>query len=171
MPDHQHAFTTVMDKFSSELWGHHLVVPMDVSAYYLEHDIKRLLCTINERETFPCALMPMGEARYFILVNKERRRKMRLEKGDRVAVVLQPDQSKYGLPMPEELQELLQIDEEGNRLFHALTPGRQRNLLYIVGKPKRSETRVTKAVVVIEHLKRNRGEIDFKGLQEDFKNY
>ncbi|MBK8504974.1 MAG: hypothetical protein IPL46_23810 [Saprospiraceae bacterium] len=38
--------------------------------------------------------------------------------------------------MPEELGELLQMDDKANDLFHALTAGKQRNLLFIVGKPK-----------------------------------
>lgn len=45
--------------------------------------------------------------------------------------------------MPEELEELLHQDEEGNRLFHALTPGKQRTLLYYIGAPKTADTAFT----------------------------
>ena len=72
--------------------------------------------------------------------------------------------------MPEETSELMAIDEEGDKLFHALTQGKQRSLLYIIGKPKRSETRLQKAVVVLEHLKTWNGKLDFKQLNEDFRN-
>jgi uncharacterized protein YdeI (YjbR/CyaY-like superfamily) len=66
--------------------------------------------------------------------------------------------------MPEELAELLAQDEEGDRLFHALTPGKLRTLLYLVGQPKSSDIRLHRALVVVEHLKTNQGKIDYKKL-------
>ena len=71
--------------------------------------------------------------------------------------------------MPEEMAEVLAQDEEGNRLFHALSPGKQRTLLYYAGQPKTSDTRLKRAVVFVEHLKANKGKIDFKQLNLDMK--
>ena len=73
--------------------------------------------------------------------------------------------------MPEEFEELLLQDETANTLFHALTKGKQRNLLYIIGKPKGTAKRLEKAVVVAEYLKANNGKLDFKALNEAFKSY
>ncbi len=159
-------FSSTLDRFNSDLWHFYLPVPVDISSYFIENKKKRLKCTLNGQITFQCALMPYGEGKYFINVNKERRRKLKIETGDDVEVVLMPDDSKYGLPMPEEFSELLKIDEEGNRIFHELTPGKQRNLLFIVGKPKSSDKRLEKAVVVIEHLKSTKGKINFKDLNQ-----
>lgn len=86
-----------------------------------------------------------------------------------VQATLRKDDSKYGLPMPEEMQEVLDSDEEGNRLFHALTPGKQRTLLYIAGFPKTSDKRISRAIVIVEHLKANHGKIDFKMLNQALK--
>ncbi len=163
-------FNTTLSRFDSKLWGHHISVPDDVSQHFLDKDAKRFVCTFNDTVSFQCALMPKGNGSYFINVNKEVRTKLHLRVGMEVAVELKKDESKYGLPMPEEFEELLYQDPEGNELFHALTPGKQRNLLYIVGKPKNTETRLKKAIVVIEHLKVNQGKIDFKRLNEDMKN-
>jgi uncharacterized protein YdeI (YjbR/CyaY-like superfamily) len=66
--------------------------------------------------------------------------------------------------MPPELAELLAQDDEGDRLFHALTPGKIRTLLYMVGQPKNSELRLHRALVVVEHLKQHQGKIDYKQL-------
>ncbi len=73
--------------------------------------------------------------------------------------------------MPKELEELLLIDEEGDYFFHQLTPGKQRTLLHIIGQPKRSDTRIKKAIVVVEYLKSARGKLDFKALNQAFKDY
>jgi|GEM_PF-6696606 len=40
-----------------------------------------------------------------------------------VQVAFETDRSTYGMEMPEELEELLLIDLEGEKLFDALTPG------------------------------------------------
>ena len=94
-----------------------------------------------------------------------------MQVGSKVQVSLQPDESKYGMPMPEEMDELLKIDDEANQYFHALTKGKQRSLLYIIGKPKNSDTRLNKAIVVTEHLKRWNGKLDFAILNQEFKDY
>ncbi|MCY1308411.1 Bacteriocin-protection, YdeI or OmpD-Associated [compost metagenome] len=56
--------------------------------------------------------------------------------------------------MPEELAELLAIDEEGNRLFQALKPGRQRDILYYVNGAKSVQVRIDRAIMMIDRLKK-----------------
>ena len=73
--------------------------------------------------------------------------------------------------MPEEMEVLLAQDEEADRYFHQLTPGKQRSLLHIIGKPKTEATRLKKAIVITEYLKTNRGKLDFKELNLAFKEY
>lgn len=165
----ERSFKTQLNRFDSDLWGHHFMVPMDVSAYFIKGKHKRLICKINGVLEFQCALMPDGGDRYFVNLNKTRCKKLKAEIGDELSVSLKPDTSKYGLPMPEELKAVLDSDSEGDRLFHALTPGKQRNLLYIAGQPKSSEIRIRKSLIMVEHLKRHHGKIDFKQLNEDFK--
>ncbi len=162
-------FTTVLEKFNSNLWGYHIAVPEEVSQEFLDAGSRRVICTLNDAHEFQCALMPKGDGRYFININKQIRKKLGLELGDTVAVRLRQDESKYGLPMPEELKELLKLDEEGNRLFHALTPGKQRTLIHIIGSPKTSDTRLRKAVIVVDYLKATGGKLNFPELGEALK--
>lgn len=157
-------FTAHLDKFDSNLWGYHIVVPDIVAQAFLTGNQRRVVCTLNETETFQCALMPKGEGVYFININKKLRDKLKLKLGSEVQVTLREDNSDYGLPMPEELAELLKQDEEGNQLFHALTPGRQRTLLYHIGSPKSSDTRLLRAIATIEHLKANGGKVNYRVL-------
>ena len=96
-------------------------------------------------------------------------KKLSLSVGDEVQVSIVPDKSKYGLPMPEELQAIFDMDAEGDKVFHTLTPGKQRTLLHLVGKPKSSEIRIKKAMVVVDYLKEVNGKLDFKQLNEAFK--
>ena len=65
----------------------------------------------------------------------------------------------------------MEQDEEADKYFHQLTPGKQRSLLHIIAKPKREETRLKKAVVITEYLKTNKGKLDFTALNLAFKEY
>ncbi len=163
-------FSTILENFNASLWGHHIIVPDDIVQEFLNAGTKRIVCTLNETHTFQCALMPKGDGQYFIMLNAEIRKKLRLHVGSKIKVTLKKDESKYGLPMPEEMEELLKIDDEANHYFHALTLGKQRSLLHIIGKPKKTDTRLHKAIVITEYLKATRGKLDFKELQEAFRN-
>ena len=161
---------TTLAKFHSDLWYFHIKVSASIAAPFLDKD-RRVLCALNGTAPFPCALMPDGEGNYFININKERRKKLRLEVGELVEATIQKDESKYGMPMPEVMGELLAQDPDADKYFHALTPGKQRSLLYLIAKPKTEATRLKKAIVITEFLKTNQGKLDFKELNVAFKEY
>ena len=71
--------------------------------------------------------------------------------------------------MPEEFAELLRQDKLGGRLFHALTAGRQRTLLYIIGQKKNPDSRLECGIIILEHLKINKGTIQYKNLNESLR--
>jgi hypothetical protein len=162
-------FNTTLEQFQSDLWGFHFEVPIDVAQKLIDGKNRRVICTINNALSYACALMPNGMGGYFITVNKANRKTLNLSVGDKMTVTLVRDTSKYGMPMPEELEELLKQDVEGDRLFHQLLPGKQRNLIHLVAKYKHSDTRLTKALVIINYLKDSQGKIDFKELNQAFK--
>jgi hypothetical protein len=128
-----------------------------------------VVCTLNHTITFQAALMPLKGGDYFINVNKKTRDTLKLQEGSEVHVSLIKDESEYGLPVPEEFVELLKQDIEGSDRFHALTPGKQRTLLYIIAKPKASDLRIRNGMVILEHLKRTKGEIHYKELNLEMK--
>ena len=165
------AFSSKLDRFNSDLWGFHLPIPEEIAKEYIRPDSKRVVCTLNGTDSYQCAILTSGEGYYFVNVNKKLRDKLGLLVGDVVEVSLEKDESKYGLPMPEEFQEMLNQDPEGNELFHALTPGKQRNLLYIAGGVKSSNLRIERAIVIVEHLKIHGGKIDFKALNQEMKDF
>jgi hypothetical protein len=162
-------FTSVIEKFDSDLWGHHLVVPNDVALHFVQTTGRRVVCTLEGTVTFHCALMQLSGGRYFININKANRDKLGLVVGQEVSAVIVPDESPYGLPMSEEFEEVLRQDEEGSTKFHALTPGLQRSLIYFSDNVKSSHIKVRRALVVINHLHLHDGKVDFKALTEEVK--
>ena len=161
---------TTLEKFESNaVWTYYIPVPKEFGDQYIIDDKKRrVICCFENQFEAQVALMPKGDE-YFININKEVRTKLGIKEGDKVHISLKKDESKYGLPIPEEFEELLHQDEMGNKLFHALTPGKQRNLIYIAGKPKSSDIRLKKSLVIVNYLKSTNGKLDFKELNEAFK--
>lgn len=157
-------FTSTIENFTDDpIWGTHFPIPTEIAEKFKEND-RRVLLSINNLPEIHCALMPSGNGTWFINATKELRKKLQLNIGDQVTLQIRVDDSKYGMALPEELAELFQIEEEGNRVFHTLTLGKQRALLYQIGKPKNTGTRLKKALMIIDYLKSVNGNLDFKEL-------
>ncbi len=163
-------------KFKTELvqattgsgWHFLLVKGEIVAKLGFEGKFKRIVCTMNGGEGFQCALLPWGEL-FYIIVNKKKRDAIGIVAGDIIDVSLEKDESKYGLPMPEEFAEVLKQDPEGDKLFHGLSEGKQRSILYQLSKPKDIDLRIHQALLIIDHLKENDGKIIDKILYEELK--
>ena len=162
--------TTVLEDFKSKLWGGYVRIPETIVDALIEGIDKRVICTFNGKKEIRASFMKTADF-WFILVNKEIQKKLTLSFGDKVTISLIKDTSEYGMEMPEELQVLLDQDIEGNDFFHALTPGKQRSLIYIVNKVKNTNSRLAKALAIVHHLKEVNGKLDFKRLNETIKEY
>ena len=127
----------------------------------------RVICTLPEvPDEWHGALTSDGQGGHYVIFNKQRLRaldKRGLDK-TRLRVTLLADDTRYGAPMPAELAELLAQDPHGDRYFHALTPGKQRNLIYMIAKYKSEATRLEKAVGLVDYLVEVRGALDFREL-------
>ena len=149
-------------------WNGRLLIPAEVVTD-LGHDGKqRYVVRVEGIPAWHCALTSDGAGGHYVIFSKERRRQLEAAGLDpaRLTVHLAADESRYGAPMPEELAAVLAEDALFDAYFHELTPGKQRNLLYLVGKYKGADTRLRKAVAIAEYLVEARGQLDFKALAE-----
>jgi hypothetical protein len=170
MPRRNHQeFEATLERSDNRLWGAHLRVPRAVADGLVTASSRRVVRTLNGSAEHQCALLPAGNGSFVISVNKKWRDTLHLDIGARVAVTLRSDASAYGLPMPEELAELLRQDRSGNRLFHALSAGKQRTLIYIVGNVKNPEARAFRAATILRHLHEMKGTIAYKRLSQSLK--
>ena len=166
---HGSRFDSTLERSDNKLWGCHFRVPKAIAAKYLRAESRRVVCTLEESVEYQCALLPSGRGDFLITVNRKIRDTLGLSFGDRIRVALRADTSEFGLPMPDELRELLRQDRQGNRHFRALTAGKQRTLLYIVGNVKNPEKRILRAVIVVRHLTQNGGKINFRKLSRELQ--
>ena len=129
---------------------------------------RRVICTINRVESFPCALMPY-EGSFTIVINKERRKRLGIQPGDILQIEIAADESKYGMPMPAELEEVLKQDPEGRSIFDTMRPGQRRSMMHYIGKIKDIDRRIHCALIFVEHIKRNGGTIDHTAITQELK--
>jgi bifunctional DNA-binding transcriptional regulator/antitoxin component of YhaV-PrlF toxin-antitoxin module len=150
---------------SSPSW-HILRVPKaKIMNFGFKGNLRRVVCTLNETETFNCALFP-SRGDFFITLNKKLREKLGLEVGRSVVVELAKDESEFGMPMPEEFAEVMRQDPEGERSFKALSPGNQRLMLKLIVFVKDVDKRIIRSLVGLELLKKCDGKFEYQ-LQHD----
>lgn len=164
-------FKSTLTNFNTKLWGHHFIVPEEITKQFIIGDNRRVIIKINDSEELQSALMPINKVESFILVNKEVRTKLALSEGDSLSVDIKKDHSEYGMDMPEELSILFDQESEAKQYFEELTPGKQRALIYLVIKVKNTNSKLNKALAIVHHLKEVNGAVDFKMLNETIKYY
>ncbi|WP_242919952.1 DUF1905 domain-containing protein [Pontibacter liquoris] len=146
-------FTTHIYRLEHLLGVHYLLIPQEIVAQLGGKLKLRLLCTVNDTLTFQCGLVALGNGDAYISLNNKRLRQLHLTNGDKVQVALEKDESRYGVEMPEELEELLSQDEAGMQRFQQLSPGKQRYIIQYVGAVKNSQLRIDRALLLIGNLK------------------
>lgn len=163
------SFQSIVEKFDGNLWGLHFKLSHETAEVFLKADQKRVVVEIEGCETFRAGIMYLKSGERFINLNQTFCKTHSLIALSKVSVTLSPDESKYGMDMPEEFGVALSMEPESDRFFHALTPGNMRNLIYFCGQSKSSDIRTRRAWVVCNHLISHRGEIDFKDLNAEIK--
>jgi len=164
-------FKTTLSAYSAPYSGFYVSIPEEVSSFFVSKNIKRFTCNINDEIEFPCALLSRSNGLHYIMINKANQKKLNVQVGEQLDLKLSADESKYGMPMPEEMEVLLQQDPDADKLFHALTAGRQRSLLFMIGKPKSSAIRLNKALAVCEYLKTTGGKVDIPELNDFIRSF
>lgn len=165
-----HAFETQLE-LSGELnlWFYTIDVPVNVVQSFLDlPSQRRVLCTINGQETIHAGLMPNGRGGWFININQKIRKQLGIFENDILQIVLAPDTSEYGMPMPEVFLEMLFQTDDAHAVFVNLTAGKKRNLIHFINSVKSENIKLRRAEVIAKHLAAQRG-IDFKLLYQEIK--
>ena len=166
-------FTAKSARFeaSEVYWTSIIIIPDEIyNKMILLAPNKRIICTINNKFTFHCGMIPKNPFHY-IMLSKEKIKELKLNLDEEFLVEIIPDKSEFGIDISDEFQEVLDSDEIGKKWFAKLTPGKQRSLIYLMNKTKNTNLKIEKCFVILEHLKKNKGTLDFELLNQDFKEY
>ncbi|MFK7810525.1 MAG: YdeI/OmpD-associated family protein [Saprospiraceae bacterium] len=133
--------------------SHYIPIPDQVATKILEEFGKRVYCVINGKMSLHCAILFSKNRGYYIMVGKATMKKILVRPNEPFELEIKKDNSPYQAEVPEELTVVLETDELAAKAFDALTPGRQRTIIYHIGKAKHSETRITRALKITDFLK------------------
>jgi len=162
--------SVVLEHFHNKLWSYYVAIPKVVGDQFVDGDNRRVLCSLNGLPPIHAALMPAGDV-YTIYVKNDLQKKLGIQEGGELQVVLEKDNTEYGMPLPESFEMIMAQDEEGAAHFRSLTMGKQRSLVYVVGKVKNVDSQIAKGLAIMHHLKEANGKLDFKRLGEVIKEY
>jgi hypothetical protein len=152
--EHTYHFTSTI---GDEVWGHSIVVPPIYAEIFKAADkSRRVVCILNEKLTLHCAIMPHHDA-WYISMNKTNLKKLGLKVGSAVEVSICKDDSEFGLPMPEELWEVLEQDPIAKGYFDHLTAGKKRSLIHLVNGVKSTDKRIERALMISDKLHETKG--------------
>ena len=133
-----------------------LLLPEDMILPFLEKNIKR----VKARATFEDKVLDFHAAiqkrngLHYMMFGKRYQKELGIFPNDYFQLQLFEDDSKYGVEMPEELDAVLLSDYDAFQIFEALTPGKQRGIIYMIIRYKNSQTRIDKSILLCENLKR-----------------
>lgn len=102
---------------------------------------------------FQGGLVNYSEGSSYILINAKNINKLKIKVDDNLEISLIRVTSSFDIQMPEEMQEILDSDEEGNLRFQNLTDGKKRYIINFVNVLKSFEGRVHRGLQIIENLK------------------
>lgn len=107
--------------------------------------------TMN-KTPFALAIQHKKDGSRFFMVSAQLRRTAKIGSGDLVKVsfrIVDPDK----VDVPEELQAVLDQDPEGLKLWESFTPGVQRGLSHYVNSVKNVDSRIKRALEIVEKSK------------------
>ena len=153
--DNEVYFEATLDRLPKKGGEFYVMVPDEIAAVFVEgRKPARVRCLLNGAVDFQCAIRPKGGGGFYINIGTPIRQEGKFVLGQKLSAKIRKDDSEFGRDVPEELQELLEIDEEGKRLFYESLPSHQRGIIYYVAGAKSVQVRVDRAIMMINRLKK-----------------
>ncbi len=147
-------FESTLKRYHDENYhSHYIPIPKKWAEKAQASFGKRLVCQINGDALLHCAIVYSKSLGHLITIGKQTKKDIGIEADEVIHLQLAKDESKYQMHVCEEFLEVLETDSEGFGLFEQLTPGRQRGLIHHVNKAKQSDTRINRAIKIMENLK------------------
>lgn len=133
-----------------------LQLPEAIVRPFLEKDQRRVkvVASYEGKEVHFHAAIQKRKGAYFMIFGKRHQKELGIFPNDYFQLQLFKDTTKYGVEIPEELQAVFDMDPEAVAIFDQLPDGTSRGLIYAIARYKASQTRIDKALLLCENLKR-----------------
>ncbi len=137
---------------------YHIYIPEHIMQPFVDKNVKRLFIKVshnNKSINFYAAFVrDKNTDDYRIMFGKRLQKELGVLQNDYFQIQLFENTSKYGVQVPEELDEVFKLDPEAFKVFETLSAGKKRSIIYAVARYKTSQTRIDKALIMCENLKK-----------------
>jgi hypothetical protein len=133
-----------------------IFIPFDVHEAFGKRGRVPVCGTINGAP-FRSSVFRMGDAPYFMVVNRKLRELAGVEAGETVSVVMRRDDEPRTVDVPDDLRAALETAPGALDAWSRLSFTHQREHVEAIEEAKRPETRARRVAKALEHI-RSRGE-------------
>jgi len=136
---------------------YHLYVPAEIVEQFPKEKRARFRVKFQHQdkslEVYAALRKDKNRGDYRMMFSNGNQKKLNLFQNDYFEMQLFEDTSKYGVDMPEELEEVFKFDPEAFQIFESLTDGKKRSIIYYIKRIKNTQSRVDKALILCDNLK------------------
>ncbi|MBD2768504.1 DUF1905 domain-containing protein [Hymenobacter sp. BT664] len=130
-----------------------IVVPPEVLDALGSKGVRRVIVGIGEH-TLRLGLLPLAGGGRYLMLNKDVCRTLGIELGQELAIEIAAAPNPDHVDLPDELAEALAAWPEAEMAFNAYSGAHRRAMARVVAEGKQRETRVRRAVTLVERLAR-----------------
>lgn len=151
--------TSTIKEFEAVLENHEaseatsIGIPFDVFEVWGSRARVPVTGTINGF-SFRSSVIPRGNGKHYMVVNKQVREGARAKAGDTVNVVLQPDLEPRVVEPPDDFSKALVANEIAHARWKELSYTHQREYVQAIIEAKKEETRKRRITKIIERITR-----------------
>jgi len=136
---------------------HHLYIPLEIVEQFPKEKRGRFRVKFQHQdkslEVYAALRKDKNRDDYRMMFSNGNQKKLGLFLNDYFEMQLMEDISKYGVDMPEELDEVFKFDPEAFNIFETLTDGKKRSIIYYIKRIKNVQTRIDKSLILCDNLK------------------
>jgi Bacteriocin-protection, YdeI or OmpD-Associated/Domain of unknown function (DUF1905) len=149
----------------------YIPIPADVYSRFTGKKPPRIVITVNKTVQWKAAIMSLGNGNGFVSVSKKSIKEHGWKPGQLLDILLEDDTDEETFPLPEEMTEILETDDEARKYYDALTDGKKRSITVYINQTKNAQLRVDRALMITENLKRLKGKASVMQLMKPKKDY
>ncbi|MCB0712823.1 MAG: YdeI/OmpD-associated family protein [Ignavibacteriae bacterium] len=145
-------FSTPLERLEDGMKHHVLVIPEEVADTFEKKKVKRVVVKIEGGE-YRRAIQGKKDGRRIVVLGQHILKECNLRVGEVVRVTIRGDDDPNYVDTGEELAEVLAQDDAARARWETFTVGMQRSLALYVTQAKRSDTRIKRALELVEKIR------------------
>lgn len=138
-------FKQTVQKLSENKGSYYFLrIPAEVVEQFEKKQSSRLLCNIEDKVSYSCALNRHSDGDFFIIMAGRYVKKLKKQSGDEIEFEVCEHPNPLGVDVPEVLEVFLSQDPDAKDIYDTLTDGRKRTLIFSINRVKNIDLQIQK---------------------------